>query len=239
MRITVNELIQNCAQRVNIVGNGQSADGQIVRKAIEDLNTAVDELNLDEYLSFNYKNFDVEAAIVDNEPIIRIGDSDGYEIRLDDAPLTIKGVARKVGVQWVPLTVVNRAALDNHRSLGLPQCYNVDSHFDKSAGCVCTVIALNGSGRIPIRVTLLETMPEYKVNDEINLPKTYISLIMAALCVKTCARYKLEYIQQYRDELDSLKEQISRVNNSNRPLVIDASGCNDSFFNVFAPEQWA
>lgn len=218
MKTIINELINNCLTKVNIVGNGQSADGNTAKSALLDLNDAITELNMNDYLCFNYKSYDV----IPNGSIVRIGDNEDYECLLDEAPLTVTTVSRKVGNRWIPLTKVNKATLDRAKIDGaLPTCYAYETEYDTENDCMVSKILLNSSNNNPVRVTLLRAMPQYKINDTINLPQPYINLIESALCVKTCERYKLEYVQIYKEELGALQESIERINNNNRPLTLD------------------
>lgn len=238
MKYIINELINNVCQKVNIVGNGQSADGNTAKAALNDLNDVITELNLNEYLAFNYKSYDVHSK----DSIIRIGDNEEYECVLEEAPLTVTSVSRKIGNHWQPLTKVSKTTLDRANTHGaLPTCYAYETEYDVEKDCLVSKILLNSNNNVTLRVILLRAMPLYKINDTINLPQPYINLIESALCVKTCERYKLEYVQIYKDELNALKESIERINNNNRPIVFD-NHCdgdyNTNYYNGMAGYGW-
>ena len=217
-KMIINELLNNVCQKVNIVGNGQSADGNTAKSALIDLNDAITDLNLNDYLGFNYKTFDV----IPHENTVRIGDNEDYECVLEEAPLTVTSVSRKVGNRWVPLIKVSKTTLDRVTSNNaLSTCYAYETEYDTENDCLVSKILLNSGNHAALRVTLLRAMPQYKINDTINLPQPYINLIESALCVKTCERYKLEYVQIYKDELNALQESIERINNNNRPLTFE------------------
>lgn len=238
MRYIINELINNVCQKVNIIGNGQSADGNTAKAALNDLNDVITELNLNEYLAFNYKSYDVSS----NNATIRIGDNEEYECVLEEAPLTVTSVSRKVGNHWQPLTKVSKTTLDRANTTdALPTCYAYETEYDIANDCLVSKILLNSSNKAPLRVLLLRAMPLYKINDTINLPQPYINLIESALCVKTCERYKLEYVQIYKDELNALKESIERINNSNRPITLDVGtsyGIDTNYYNGVNGTGW-
>ena len=233
----INELINNVCQRVNIVGNGQSADGNTAKCALIDLNDAITDLNLNEYLAFNYVTFDVTPK----DGKIRIGDNENYECVLDDAPLTVVSVSRKLGNRWIRLNKVSKTTLDRVMyESALPSCYAYDTEYDSENDTVVSNILLNTNSTNKIRVTILRAMPQYKINDTINLPQPYINLIEAALSVKTCQRYKLEYVQIYKDELEALEQSLERINNNNRPLSLDEydTDYRSDYFNGLNGVGW-
>lgn len=239
MKQTINGLIQNVLQKVNVCGNGQSASGDLVAAALSDLNEAIAELNLEEYLSYNVITRDVKS----NKTEIKIGITDDCDIILGEVPLYLKSVARKSGNHYLPLTIVNQTVLDEttHTRTTHPLCYTYELETDEE-GNVYGKITLNGDCSQGIRVTWLGELPKYQINDEINLPVAYINLIDSALCVKTCQRYKLEFIQMYSDEFENLKSNIQRINNSNRPLVIDHHinyDYRDNYYDGFAGTGWS
>ena len=238
MKYVVNELLNNCLQRVNVCGNGQSVDGNTAAAALVDLNDAITELNLNEYLNFNYVTFDVAPK----SDTITIGPEDSYDCKLEEAPLTVVSVSRKIGNRYLPLYKVDKTTLDRERSnSGVASCYAYETEYDTENDSLVSKILLNTKNPTDLRILLLRAMPQYRINDNITLPQAYVNLIEAALCVKTCDRYKLEYAQIYRDELDALKETIERINNSNRPLTLADALDGDymqSYYNGLAGRGW-
>lgn len=237
MIITVNDLIQDVLQETNVVGDGAKANGNQVKRALWDFNKALSELNNNEYLLYNVHQYDVSGKV------IKIGPSEDYDIFVAEAPMTLRSVSRKIGERYVPLTIVTKEALDTSTYYGAhPTAYAIDTEYDSERDCMVTIVRLNGNNIQGIRITFLGEIPEYKINDSINLPRTYIDLIEDALAVRTCRRYKLECLPMYKDSLDKKCEDIERINNSNRPITLEgaiAGSFTDDYYDGISGFNWS
>lgn len=213
----------------------------MVSAALSDLNDCISELNTAEYLSFNVHKSIINANKSKVE--FTIGSSEDCDIvTKNEAPLYIKSVARKMGNRWVPLTKLNSVAIDSYfKEAGVPSAYCYETEFDDDLDTVIGLITLNAYNTTGVRVTWLETLPEFKINDEINLPSAYVNLVEAALAVKTAMRYTLPYLPMYSDELEALKESLERINQANRPIVYTAGegdSYTDNYYNGLCPSSW-
>ena len=84
------------------------------------------------------------------------------------------------------------------------------------------VIHINSVLPSKYRITYFESMPEYNLYDTIYLSNKYIEVIEDGLSYKLCLRYKLlEFLSIFKDEYDSGKLAIKRINNKNRTMNYD------------------
>ena len=143
-------------------------------------------------------------------------------------PDRVEGFARLVGNRFLQLYPSNKMKMDSgtQQSLSTMYCCETESQkftvLDIDYVIDYFVIHINSVLPSKYRITYLESMPEYNLYDTIYLSNKYIEVIEDGLCYKLCLRYKLlEFLSIFKDEYDSGKLAIKRINNKNRTMNYD------------------
>ena len=143
-------------------------------------------------------------------------------------PDRVEGFARLVGNRFLQLYPSNKMKMDSgtQQSLSTMYCCETESQKFTVLGSDYVidyfVIHINSVLPSKYRITYLESMPEYNLYDTIYLSNKYIEVIEDGLCYKLCLRYKLlEFLSIFKDEYDSGKLAIKRINNKNRTMNYD------------------
>ena len=143
-------------------------------------------------------------------------------------PDRVEGFARLVGNRFLQLYPSNKMKMDSgtQQSLSTMYCCETESQkftvLDSDYVIDYFVIHINSVLPSKYRITYLESMPEYNLYDTIYLSNKYIEVIEDGLCYKLCLRYKLlEFLSIFKDEYDSGKLAIKRINNKNRTMNYD------------------
>jgi hypothetical protein len=108
-------------------------------------------------------------------------------------------------------------------SLPTQWCYGVEFEMAPS-GKTRRVgrIRLNGTYPCELRVYENSAMPDYQLGEFIYLSPLYRNLILYALEVRLCKRYKLySYIDQAKDDLTDAMKAIDTNTAQNRPMIND------------------
>lgn len=236
--MTVNELIQSACEDVNLVEDGEAVSGELASVAEGLLNRAITDINQDGFLSCTVKEYDRVSAgsIVFRK--LEEGEEQQPNCVDSEPPDSVQGVSRKVGIRWLRLTPASPEDLAASNTFSLPQlyCYTVDTETAPSGKQrVVGVLKLNGSNPVELKVFVNSRLPKYKLGDTIYLSDLYHNLILYALEVRLCKRYKLySYIEQAKDDLTDAKDSIDRNTLVNRPLTnIDngSRGYMDDYYN--------
>ena len=143
-------------------------------------------------------------------------------------PDRVEGCARLVGNRFLQLYPSNKMKMDagTQQSLSTMYCCETESQkftvLDSEYVIDYFVIHINSVLPSKYRISYLESMPEYNLYDTIYLSNKYIEVIEDGLCYKLCLRYKLlEFLKIFKDEYDSGKLAIKRINNKNRTMNYD------------------
>lgn len=236
--MTVNELIQRACEDVNLVEDGEAVTGELNSVSEGLLNLAITDINQDGFLSCTVKEYDRVSAgsIVFRK--LEEGEEQQPNCVDSEPPDSVKGVSRKVGIRWLRLTPASPEDLAASNTFSLPQlyCYTVDTETAPSGKQrVVGVLKLNGSNPVELKVFVNSRLPKYKLGDTIYLSDLYYNLILYALEVRLCKRYKYySYLEQAKDDLTAAKDSIDRNTLVNRPLTnIDngSRGYMDDYYN--------
>ena len=143
-------------------------------------------------------------------------------------PDRVEGFARLVGNRFLQLYPSNKMKMDSGTQQSLSTMYCCETESQKftvlNSDYVIDYFVIHINSVLPskYRITYLESMPEYNLYDTIYLSNKYIEVIEDGLCYKLCLRYKLlEFLSIFKDEYDSGKLAIKRINNKNRAMNYD------------------
>ena len=118
--ITVNELLQEAAEDLSQVGDGETLPGDLAASYEGLLNRAITSLNSDGYISLTVNVDDVMSS---GDVVFRKleeGEQTGYGVIDKEPPDSVHGVARKLGIRWVKLNGSNRQTMDMVNTYSLP-----------------------------------------------------------------------------------------------------------------------
>lgn len=236
--MTVNELIQSACEDVNLVSDGDPVSGELAASAEGLLNRAVAMLNQDSYLSCTVKEYDRVSAGSVVFRKLEEGEEQQPNCIDSEPPDSVQGVSRKVGIRWLRLTPASPQDLAASNTFSLPQlyCYSLDTETAPSGNKrVVGVLKLNGSNPVEMKVFVNSRLPQYRLGDTIYLSDLYHDLILYALEVRLCKKYKLySYIDQAEKDLNDAKGTIDTNTLVNRPLTSIDNGANgymDDYYN--------
>lgn len=223
--ILVNELIQNAAEDLSLVGDGEAVSGELAASCEGLLNRAIATLNADSYISLTVKSHDLVAGAEVVFRKLEEGETAPANTVDQEPPDNVQGVARKVGIRYVKLVGSNPESMDRVLTYSLPTqwCYGVETETAPS-GKTRRIgrVRLNGSCPTEIRVYENSALPRYRLGDHIYLSQLYFNLILYALEERMVAKYKLQsYKQQVVEDLAGAMKAIDANTAQNRPMRND------------------
>lgn len=236
--MTVNEIIQTACEDVSMVGDGETVTGDLASSCEGLLNRAITELNQDGYMSMTVKEYDVVAAGSVTFRKLGEGEQPGQNMVDSEPPDSVQGVSRKVGIRWLRLTPASPQDIASSNSFSLPLIYSysiTDEEVSFGKRRNIGVLRMNGSAPVELKIFVNSALPKYRIGDTMYIPDLYRSLVLYALEVKICRKYKLySYLEQANADLLAAKDSIDRNTLQNRPLTNIDNGCGgymDDYYN--------
>lgn len=223
--ITVNELLQEAAEDLSQVGDGETLSGELAASYEGLLNRAITSLNSDGYISLTVNVDDVMSS---GDVVFRKledGEQNGYGVIDKEPPDSVQGVARKLGIRWVKLNGSNRQTMDMVNTYSLPSqwCYGVETETAPS-GMTRRVgrVRLNGTHPCDLRIYENSQLPHYRLGDTIYLSPLYRDLILYTVEMRAVKKYKLySYKDSVQHDLDIAMKAIDTTTAQNRPMRND------------------
>jgi hypothetical protein len=220
---SVNTLIQEAAEDLSQVGDGEPVSPELAASCEALLNRAIADLNADNYISLTVKSHDLCAAGDVFFRKLEEGEALPPNSVDQEPPDAIQGVSRQVGIRWFELRGCNREQMDTANTYSLPQlwCYGVETEAAPS-GSTRRVghLYLNGSAPTQLRIYENSALPEYRLGDTIYLSPLYRGLVLYALEQKMADKYKLySYADRVDLNLTKAMKAIDTNTANNRPLV--------------------
>lgn len=226
----VNQIIENVATGLGLVGDGQTVQGTMAKNMLRDLNSAIAKLNMQSYILSAQTQ-----KIVNCSGKAVFGPSDDADVHCDIVPALVKVVQRKVGDRFINLTAGRLSDIYNASRMGKASIYTVDYKED------AMTVTFDTEQPDTYSIIYLENFPNFKLNDVLPMGVSEVELLEAALAVETCKRYKLiDYLAMYQNDFNELKRLYRRRNAANRQLLYgDSNGSYlDSFANGRAGYGW-
>ena len=122
-------------------------------------------------------------------------------------------------------------------TFSLPQLYSYslsDEEAPSGERRVIGILKLNGSAPVDLKIFVNSSLPKYRLGDTIYLSDLYHDLILYALEVKACKKYKLySYLEQAEKDLADAKDMIDRNTLQNRPMTNIDDGCCGGYMDDF------
>lgn len=223
--LSVNELIQDAAEDLSLVGDGEAVSPELAASCEGLLNRAIKDLNSDSYISLSVATKDIMAA--GNVVFRKLEQDEPQQPNSinQEPPDNIQGVARKVGIRYVRLTASNPEAQDRSLTYSLPTqwSYGVESEVAPS-GATRRIgrLKLNGSSPADLRIYMNSALPKFRLGDTIYLSDLYHNLLLYALEDRMVAKYKLySYADRVSTDLAGAMRSVDNNAAQNRPMTND------------------
>lgn len=221
MSFTVNTLIQEAAEELNLVSIGDPVEGRQAAACEGCLNSAIRWLNGDGYISLTTQVHDIVASGRIYFRKLEEGESKPNTVDMEP-PDGVGTVARKVGMRYVRIIPSSRDALDRTitYSYATKWCYGEETETAPSGKTRRVgIIYTNGNYPTEMRVYLNSQLPSYKLGDTIYLSSLYYNLLLYATEMKMVGFFKLaSYKEGTKIELDKAMAQIDRKHVNNEAL---------------------
>lgn len=221
--ISVNELVNQALKEVSLIGDDESAQGDLADSAVALLNSAIRKLNSDSYFASSVDKADVSSARFVCFRKLEAGEAnDGHTID-QEPPEFVEGVARKLGIRYLPLKNCDPQFLDQHISGGMPSFYSY-STYDEVAPSgnhrMVGKVELNGSGNCPFRIYYTHRLAVQDLYSYIYVSEIYHDALFWTLCVLLCGKYHLDdYKQHCLDGMNAALSLIDRQTLNNRAMA--------------------
>ena len=237
--IAVNDLIHNAYESINMVGLGESADGDLDKVGIKELNRLISTLNSQGFLAMSQKWVDVPRT---NKIYFR--KLEAGEILPDTVnmvpPAKVEAVARKMGMRYVPLGPSNhmRMAQKNPYTMATAWTWDIEIENGPTQPRNVGIITLDGDPHGDVRIWYNGQIPKYELDQVIYLPDIYNELLMSGLCV---------FLANFHELSDAKKAELNTAFTTAKNLIkvptaqqrMSEGGCisggyNDPYYNGMA-----
>ncbi len=199
--IAVNDLIHDAYESINVVGLGESADGDLDKVGVKQLNRLISTLNAQGFLTMSQKHVDAPRA---NRIYFRKLEPDEVAEHSIDMvpPVKVEGVARKLGLRFIPLLPSNHEhmAMKNPYTMATAWTYDIEIEDGPTQPRNVGILTLDGDPHNEVRIWYNGQIPKYKLDETIYLPDIYNELLMSGLCVFLAEFHELS--QEKKAELN-------------------------------------
>jgi len=225
MAFAVNKLIQEAAEDLSLVDDGDPVSGDLASSCEGLLNRAIADLNRDSYISLTVGHRDIVAAGSVYYKKLEEGEALPPNTVDVEPPDTIQGVSRKIGIRYMRLLPSNPEEMDRAITYTFPQMWSYGVVFETApSGAQRRVgkVYLNGSYPTDLRIYENASLPEYRLGDMIYLSPLYYNLILYTLELKMIQKYKLySYKAECKENLAGAMKGIDTNTAANRPMNSD------------------
>ena len=237
--IAVNDLIHNAYEAINMVGLGESADGDLDKVGVKQLNRLITTLNDQGFLAMTQKSVDTGRA---NTVYIRkLEPGEAAEHTVDMVPPDkLEGVARKLGMRYVPLEPSNPIlmSMKNPCTMATAWTYGTEIEEGPTSPRVVGVLNLDGDPHGDLRIWYNAKIPNYELDQVIYLPDLYNELLMSGLCYFLAVFHELSE-QKKADMLTDFNIAKSLIKVPTAQQRMSAGGAtggsyNDPYYNGLA-----
>lgn len=196
--ISCNELIDEVCQYLNVVGDGESTDGDLSQKALYELNRLIGNLNSEGYIASAQKWVDVPGGRTVYIKRLRDGEELPPNTVDMDPPEKVDGVSRKIGERFLPMTSLDLSQMSALNRRCLAETWNYGKTFESVPGPgepgekrIVGRLEMSGYSPEGFRVFYTEKLPTFRLEDTIYLSDLYNNLIFTGLKYAMVKREKL------------------------------------------------
>lgn len=237
--IAVNDLIHNAYESINMVGLGESADGDMDKVGVKELNRLITTLNNQGFLCMSQKSVDTGRANVIYFRKLEGGETAEHTVDMEP-PTKIEGVSRKLGLRYVPLEPSNhmRMAMKNPYTMATAWTWDLEIEQGPTQPRNVGILTLDGDPHGDLRIWYNGQIPKYELDQVIYLPDIYNELLMSGLCV---------FLANFHELSDAKKAELNTAFTTAKNLIkvptaqqrMSAGGSvggsyNDPYFNGLA-----
>ena len=246
--ISVNKLVQEVYESLNMVGLGEAADDTLAVTGCNELNRLISDLNNEDYIAMTQKWVDAtpQNKIVFKK--LREGEeAEPYVIDMTP-PEKIEGVARQVGNRWLPLMSSDIMQIANRSPVQLPTSWYYGREYEQVSEELgeemreVGTVTLDGWSRSKLRVWYNSQLPKYTLKDTIYLSDIYNNLLFSGLKYRLAEYHELSDSKKASAYSDYLKaSRMIKRNNITQRMLQTGPVCgsyNDSYQNGLAGAGW-
>lgn len=246
--IAVNKLVQEVYEALNLVGLGEAADDTQAVTGSNELNRLITDLNSEDYLSMTQHWVDATPSNTIVFKKLREGEIAESNVVNMEPPEKVEGVARKIGLRYMPLMSCDLMQMAQRSPVQLPTSW----YYGREYETVSTelgeeqrevgIIRLDGYSRSPLRVWYNSQMPKYTLNDTIYLADSYNNLLFTGLKLRLARFFELSETKKqdcYSEHL-AAKRLIKRNTITQRMMQTGPviGSYNDNYENGIAGTGW-
>lgn len=190
--IAVNDLIHDAYEAINMTGLGESADGDMDKVGVKQLNRLIKFLNGHGFLTMSQKWADVPRCNKVYFRKLEEGEVQPDTVNMEP-PVKVEAVARKLGVRFLPLAPSNHMhmAMKNPFTMATAWTYDIEIEEGPTQPRNVGILTLDGDPHGDVRVWYNGQIPKYELDQTIYLPDLYNELLLSGLCVFLAEFYEL------------------------------------------------
>lgn len=235
--ITVSTLIFNALKAIGIEGEigDNPHDGYYYNAGESELNSLINELNIQDYLAEARKEKIVRASSK-----IKIGPDPSYDIVEEFAPVNIKSLSRRCGISYYKLIKCNKAEIYSHTRTGLANLFTYNIEHDEDKHCMYGEIFTDGGMDSDFLVIYNKGFPRYKGDDEIWFSDMSINLLEEGLKYKLAVRFKMPDAPIFEQSYKEYKHLVQEANGMNNPSTFNLYEDNylAGYYNLIGGTGW-
>lgn len=217
---TVNGLVIDALNAVGIwTDTDQDPTSDYTNAALSDLNSLIDELNMQDYIQ---ESLTVKTCTASQK--FTIGPNPSCDIVEENIPNSLKSVARKVGNHYYKLIPVDSAAIYASNRLGLANLFTYNVKANKEDRYMFGEVTMDGDTPSEFMVIYNKVYPKYGMDSEIWFTDATINLLEEGLKYKLALRYKLPDVEIFKKEYEDYKHLVEENIGQNNPMTYASIG---------------
>jgi hypothetical protein len=261
----VKDIIRNAYQTAQILGEGQQLSGDQMENGLQLLNESVYQFNLQQFLPWtrqmaefsgdNHQAFIFQpvantetkrvvpltnkAYFFDREPKIIVG----------AVPIAIESLSFGNGMTWIPTKSLGFSDFQKYTLNGVSSIPNAfafergvsayDAEDKEFSNVSYGVLFINRGTARPLRMVFNETLPTYKINDSIDVPKEYEALFRYDTAWRLVSQKMMpdDIKLGVKALLDPVEKLIKDLNAKDHFITYEDSG-ESSYYDILCPREW-
>jgi hypothetical protein len=259
--ITVKDIINDAYKSTNLIGDGQSLQGDQLTQGLRIFNKLSDLYNQQEYLPFTQKRTRLNSkgshcivleSTSDTTFELPLDDeanqTDFTEIKMTDIPLIISKLSYKMGIRWCDVANTGFEDLQNYiieNNTSIPDFYSysrktyVDSE-DKLH--VYGEIWLNIASYFELQIVYNRSLPDYNINSIFNAPGyEYIELFQFGIahCLAVDKMLDDDIVQKLANRETAAMNLIKNTNQKQHKITYGDGQDYSTWYNIMSPKNWS
>ena len=259
--ISVKDIIIDAYKSTNLIGDGQTLQGDQLATGLRIFNKLSDLYNQQEYLPYTQKRTRLEAngshcivLVPSTDTTFVLPDDDEAKqtdyvvINMADIPLVVSSLSYRMGIRWCDVQNTGFSDLQNYiieNNTSIPDFYSYSrkTYVDDDDNLhIYGEIWLNIASYFELQIVYNRSLPSYTENSIFNAPGyEYVELFQFGIahCLAVDKMFDDEIITKLANRETAAMNLIKNTNQKQHKITYSDADGYSSWYNILCPKNWS